>query len=97
MKHVQKDKTFIYYYERRKDCSYVGFRVGHSGAWLIESEITDVPNFNPEKMSISGKLHVIPLDETKASPEFLANKEQLAQQELDDLLSGKIDFDAASK
>ena len=92
MKHVRKDGTFIYYYEVQWDGHYTGIRVGRLGAHLIHGEPTTIPN--PEKMAVSGRLHVIPVS-AEVAPDLLAVKGQLSNSELDALLSGAITFQAA--
>jgi hypothetical protein len=88
MKHVRKDKTFIYYYDRQKSGMYIGIRIGRLGAHLIEGQ-----SDNPEKLAVNSPLHAIPLNDDQATPEFVTAQKVLATKELDDMLAGRIGFE----
>ena len=56
MKHIRHDRTFIYYFDRRTDGTYVGIRVGRGYAWMIEGESN-----NPEMLTVRGNPEKVPM------------------------------------
>jgi len=88
MKHIRPDRSFIYYFDRRRDGAYVGIRVGRGHAWIIEGESS-----NPEMLTVRGNSEKVPMADA-GSAEFAAILEMLAppNSELDRLLSGQLRF-----
>ena len=92
MKYVRPDRTFIYYFDRRVDGTYVGIMVSRGYAWIIEGESN-----NPEMLRVRGEPQKIPMS-GEGSPEFAAILQMLAppHSELDRLLSGQLRFAEAA-
>jgi hypothetical protein len=88
MKHIRQDRTFIYYFDRRRDGSYVGIRVGRGFAWIIEGESN-----NPEMLTVRANPENFPMT-GEGSKEFAAILNLLAppNSELDRILSGQLRF-----
>jgi hypothetical protein len=88
MKHIRHDRTFIYYFRRRTDGTFVGIRVGRGLAWIIEGE-----SKNPEMLTVRGNPEKVPMA-GEGSHEFAAILQMLAppNSELDRLLSGQLRF-----
>lgn len=88
MKHIRHDRTFVYYFDRRSDGTYVGIRVGHGHAWIIEGESS-----SPEALTVRGNPEKVPLT-GEGSEDFAAILHMLAppNSELDRLLSGQLRF-----
>lgn len=86
MKHVRRDRTFVYYYHSGVDGSSVGIRVGRTHAWVIAGN-----GKNPEKFVVEGSAQRLPLNEQRAAEEFLNVRDPLIADhpELNDLLRGE--------
>jgi hypothetical protein len=88
MKHVRRDRVFVYYLDRQLDGTYVGIRVGRGLAWIIKGDSN-----NPEMLQIHGNPEKVPMAR-EGSHEFAEILRMLAppDSELDRLLSGQLRF-----
>jgi hypothetical protein len=92
VKHVREDRTFIYYFDRKQDGTYVGIRVGRSHAWRIEG----IEGQIPERFAVCGQPEPIPAG-NNLSEEFsaVAHMVGTVEPDLERILSGSMTFDGA--
>lgn len=93
MKHVPRDRTFVYYFQRQPDGTCAGIRIGRTHAGVVAGETG-----NPELMQVRGRNHRIPVADDESTEEFLNVRGPLADEhpELERLLTGELDFEDAT-